>query len=72
MRKIISRLAVFLLILCTAAGPALSCPAADQPEWTNEETGYRAVVADEADLLTASEEDRLLERLEYHIHNQEK
>lgn len=57
MRKI----TVFLLILLTVALPVITAAEGSEPLiYTNPETGYRAVIEDEIDLLTEEQEQDLL------------
>ena len=58
---VISRVVACLIALTMLSGSTVSVFAAGQKERTNETTGYKAVIADEAELLTDSEETRLIE-----------
>ena len=58
---VISRVVTCLIALTMLSGSTVSVFAAGQKERTNETTGYKAVIADEAELLTDSEETRLIE-----------
>ena len=58
---VISRVVTCLIALTMLSGSTVSVFAAGQKERTNETTGYKAVIADEAALLTDSEETRLIE-----------
>ena len=59
MRKV---LLVLAAVLCLCAGCA--CAAAEGRTYTNPETGYRAVMEDDIDLLTEPEEAEIMEALQ--------
>ena len=69
-RKRLSALLILLVLLLSALAPSISVLAASVlgslpklPSRRNERTGYSAVIADEADLLSASEEAKLLDEM---------
>ena len=57
MRKSFLLLAALLLCLCAFSA------AAEGKTWTNPETGYRAILEDDIDLLTAEQEDSIMENM---------
>ena len=69
-RKRLSALLILLVLLFTAFAPLASVHAASGlnslsglPSRRNERTGYYAIIADEADLLSAEEETKLLDEM---------